>query len=321
MKQRKHFATLIKFGITAVTLALVLSQVDGQRIWANLRQAQPAWLGLTFGVMVASVLVRAYRWQLLLRALGATVPFRRLASLYFAAGFFNSVLPFGVAGDVVRVVEVAREVRPDLAAGTVIADRLTGLLALFGLALVALPFRPAGFDGVLLGQIVLLCVVGLLLGGLLIDGRLVGWFGRRLPALLRPLWGKVEQLLTAVEACGRPAIGAALAVSLLFNLMQIVWWWAAGQALGYQIPPMLYFFTTPLMAVVILLPSIGGLGPREMLAPLLFAAGGLTAVEAVALSLLVFALERVSGLLGAPIYLLGLLRPQVEAQNITVSKL
>src|SRR5690606_36614826 len=144
--------------------------------------------------------------------------------LYFAAGFFNSVLPFGVAGDVVRLVEVAREVRPDLAAGTVIADRLTRLLALFSLALVALPFRPTGFDGVLFGQIVLLCVVGLLVGGLLIDGSLVGSFGRRLPALLRPLWGKVEQLLTAVEACGRRAIGAALAVSLLFNLMPIVWW-------------------------------------------------------------------------------------------------
>ncbi|HUM69015.1 MAG TPA: lysylphosphatidylglycerol synthase domain-containing protein, partial [Chloroflexota bacterium] len=98
------------------------------------------------------------------------------------------------------------------------------------------------------------------------------------------------------------------AVSVLFNLMQIGWWWCAGKALGYDVPVSVYFYTTPLMALATLMPSIGGLGVREQLSLLLFAPAGLTPGEAVALSLLVFALERGSGLLGAPIYMAAVVR-------------
>jgi hypothetical protein len=63
-----------------------------------------------------------------------------------------------------------------------------------------------------------------------------------------------------------------------------------------------------------LVPSVSGLGVREYLAPLLFAGAGVEAGQAVALSLLVFAVMRVGSLLGAPIYILSTLR-----QNRSVS--
>jgi uncharacterized membrane protein YbhN (UPF0104 family) len=92
-----------------------------------------------------SLVVRAYRWLLLLRGIGDTIRFQRLVSLYFAANFFNSVLPSGFSGDVVRAVEAAQDVPARTAAGTVLVDRATGLLALFLIGLSALPFRPDNF--------------------------------------------------------------------------------------------------------------------------------------------------------------------------------
>ena len=47
---------------------------------------------------------------------------------------------------------------------------------------------------------------------------------------------------------------------------------------------------------------------REGLAPLLFASVGLSNEQAVALTLLVFAIERISGFLGAPIYIIDTLQ-------------
>jgi len=158
---RRYAGTLIKLGVTAVALLLVFRQVDVRQIIAGISQAQLGWVLLAFALINASMVVRAYRWQLLLVALHASVRLGRLVELYFVAGFFNSVLPSGLAGDVVRVVEAAQDVPTDVAAGTVIVDRLTGLLALFALALVALPWRPPYFPVTLLTQIVIVCVVGL----------------------------------------------------------------------------------------------------------------------------------------------------------------
>ena len=63
-------------------------------------------------------------------------------------------------------------------------------------------------------------------------------------------------------------------------------------------------------ALALLVPSIGGLGVRENLAPALFPGAGISAVQAVALTLLVFGLERIASLLGAPVYLASILRPR-----------
>ena len=100
--------------------------------------------------MILSLVLRALRWRVLLIGAGATVNFGRLTQLYFIGNFFNAFLLSGMGGDVVRAVEASEDVSTDVAAGTVIVDRLTGLLTLFAIALLALPFRPADFPNELL---------------------------------------------------------------------------------------------------------------------------------------------------------------------------
>jgi hypothetical protein len=70
----------------------------------------------------------------------------------------------------------------------------------------------------------------------------------------------------------------------------------------------------PVLSLALLVPSIGGLGVRETLAPALFAGANLSADEAVALSLLVFALLRLTSLLGAPLYLAAQWRARLSAE-------
>lgn len=308
---RNHLPTLLKIAFTVAGIAFVLARIDLASLGDILLNADPGWLLLTLLLVILSLVVRAYRWLLLLRGLGVAISFGRLVALYFVGSFFNSFLPTSFGGDVMRVVEVARDVPVDVAAGTVIVDRLTGLLMLFIMALLALPFRPAGFPDELLTLVVTVAVVGLGIGVLLLEGRLVRRFSSWLPSPLSPVGdGPVARTLQAVSAVGPRSLMGAFAVSIVFNLILTVWWWSAGRALGFAIPFTYFLLVIPFLSISLLIPSIGGLGPREVLASELFSPAVLAPVgvviplgAGVAISLLVFLLQRLSGLPGGPLYL------------------
>ena len=309
---RKHLSTLLKIAVTLIALGFVFTQVDLRDIGQRFLDVNVGWLLIAFLLVNTSFLPRAWRWLELLRGLGQEVAFWRLVALYFVGNFFNTFLPSGVGGDVVRAVEIAQDVEAGPAAGTVIVDRATGLLTLFVIGLAAMPFRPANFPPDLVWQIAAVCFFGIVGIIVMIEGSLVRALAKRIPGFLAPIWRKLENMILAVGACGWPALWRAIGISFLFNFMQIGWWATAGLALGYNVALPHYFLVTPILAISILMPSVGGLGVRESIAPLLFASAGLSAAEAVSLSLLVFALQRVSGLLGGPIYLMEILRRNRE---------
>ena len=315
---RRHLPTIIKLGITLLGLAFVLSRFDPRVIGVVISEANVWWLLVGFLLFNAGVVLRAFRWNLLIRSLHADVPFRRLVELYFVGGFFNVFLPSGFGGDVVRIVELSQDVPAGLAAGTVIIDRLTGLMMLFALALAALPFRPPDFPTELLWVIVTICAGGLAAGLILLQGSLLQTLGGLLPPrVLNAGNGFIPKLTAAIEECGWKAIGGAMGVSVIFNLLQAGWWTTTAWALSLAVPYLYMLLVVPLLSLVMLIPSIGGLGVRELIAPLLFAPAGLAPEEAIALSILVFGLERFSGLLGGPLYIYTTIRDRDKKGNST----
>ncbi len=306
---RRFLMPALKIAVTLLGLYLVLSQISPEAILTAITQSNPLWLAAGAGLMILSLFVRAYRWQIVLKGVGATIRYARLVELYFVGSFFNAFLPSGIGGDVVRAAEAARDVDANVAAGTVVIDRLTGLMALFAMALAVLPFRPPDFPSQLLIIIIIVSLGGLLAGLLLVDGRfvehLLSWAGRWFPG---PLPARIAHAVAPIGQCSTSALLTALAISVVFNLMQIGWWYAMGRALSIQLSYSYYMLVVPIMSLALLVPSIGGLGVRESLAPFLFAGGGVPPEQAVALSLLVFGLERLASLVGAPIYLISTVR-------------
>lgn len=316
----KHLATLFKVGVTAVGLVFALYQVPLAEIRAVLAGVSWRWLALAFLLVNAGLVVRAFRWFLLLRGLGISVPLPRLIGLYLVGNFFNAFLPSGFGGDIVRVVEMGRDVRRSVAAGSVLVDRMTGLLMLFLMALLSLPLRPAELPRGLLLTVIIICTAGLVSGFALLQPRFMALLQQKLLQRLPHRWLLVVQeplnrLVRAIVGAGPRAIAGSLAVSVLFNLMLIGWWAAIGQSLGLAVPYTYYLLVVPILSVTLLLPSIGGLGVRESVAPLLLAAAGLSRPEAVALSLLEFALVRLSGLFGAPVYLANAVSNEKEVSE------
>jgi len=307
---RRHLSSILKIGVTAVGLAFVLKSIPLAQIRDELVIVSWPWLLVALALITASLVLRAFRWGILLKGLKAEVAFGRLVELYFVGNFYNAFLPSGFGGDAVRILEVARDVPANIAAGTVLVDRLSGLLGLFLMALIAMPFRPATFPDNLAMMITGVCLAGLIGGVILFEGSLIRRLGGWLPEPLSPAGdGPVGRLMQAIVGCGWRAILGAFGISMIFNLILVAWWYAAGLALGYDnIPYTYYLLVVPILSVALLVPSISGLGVRELLAGPLFEGAGLVGAQAVALSLLVWLLMRVVSLMGAPVYIVATVR-------------
>ncbi|HET7620019.1 MAG TPA: lysylphosphatidylglycerol synthase transmembrane domain-containing protein [Gemmatimonadaceae bacterium] len=141
-RARSIVVGVIKAGISIALLAVLLSRVDGARLWQYARHASPVWLTTALLLYFAMILVSAWRWGQLLGAQGVALPYRFLTASFLVATFFNNFLPSNIGGDVVRIADTARPAGSrTLATTVVLMDRGLGLL---GLALMAALGASAG---------------------------------------------------------------------------------------------------------------------------------------------------------------------------------
>ncbi len=303
-KQRQRLFNLARVVISAGLLVWIIRSAGLSALIEVARGADWRLYGLAAGLALVGIVIRALRWQALLNAVGARVPFRRTLYLYFVGAFFNTFLPTGFGGDVVRVLEIGPGATSQQAAGTALVDRLTGFIMLFALALVSLPFSyrllPPGT-----AVVIALVAAGVLLASaLLFEGRLLrrltGWLPRSL-SLAGDAWmGKTYAVITA---CGRKGVAAALLYSLWFNLQLIVESVLVARALGIEVSPWVFFMYVPIATAALLVPiSISGFGVREGIYVTLFGQVGVAAPLAVALSLATYSLDFFAGLVGGVIY-------------------
>src|ERR1051325_7406799 len=125
----------VKLAVSGALLGLLFSRVDVSKLWANARQASPAWLALALAFYVVTVLAAAWRWWLLLEAQDIDMSFRALAASMSVALFFNNFLPSGIGGDVVRIADTAKVARSKtLASIVILADRTMGMMGLILIA-------------------------------------------------------------------------------------------------------------------------------------------------------------------------------------------
>jgi uncharacterized membrane protein YbhN (UPF0104 family) len=312
---RKRWWSVARVFISLGLLTFVLLTIGLERIGRILLQAEPGPLLIAFGLFVAGVVVRAIRWRALVLALDLQVPLGRLVYLYFVGTFFNTFLPTGFGGDVVRVLELSQEAQTTVVLGTVVLDRLTGLLVLFVMALLALPFTAELLPLQTWLTIGALAAGGLIAGGLVLQGSWLRRMGRWLPGPLSLTGeGPLARAYHAVTACGWRAIGAALFYSFIFNSLLVLLNYLAARAVGMQLSLTYFLVFVPVLSLALMVPiSFGGLGVREGVAVLLFTQVGVDQALAVAFSLAVYAIARITGLLGGLLYALqsirGLRRP------------
>src|SRR5687767_12335251 len=99
-------SVLIGAAVSAIFVALTISKVDLRRTGDALRSAQVGWLLVTLLFIVAAVVVRCWRWQLLFLP-ADHVTLRGTIGSTMVGYLLNSVLP-GRLGELVRAALISQ---------------------------------------------------------------------------------------------------------------------------------------------------------------------------------------------------------------------
>lgn len=277
----------LKLLVSFTLLYLFFSKVDIRNILQTLKQTDLAIFIAGFTVYTSSMFISAKRWSLFLPPF---IKYSRLVSLYFIGSFFNTFLPGLVGGDAVKAYYLYKE-RCEIgnALASVFMDRYMGLTALAIIGFMAFIFGHDYLKGTELFWLVpLFC-------GTFIFASLIFW---------QVNWGRIR-FLTSFH---RPlmefkkktdVILKGLFLGLVIQTIVITSFYILSLSLGFGLDIMYFFLFIPLITVATAVPfSVAGLGIREAGFLILFTKAGLSEVEALSLSLLIFINMSIVSLLG-----------------------
>ncbi len=138
MRSRKRIGYIL-FGIliSALMLWFLFKDIDFTKLMEALKGANYLWLIPNILLIILTMYIRAYRWQLMINPL-KRVPFHKLLAATCVGFMANNVLPLRL-GEFVRAFSLAKqenEIRKSAALATIFIERtffdLTALLMIFG---------------------------------------------------------------------------------------------------------------------------------------------------------------------------------------------
>ena len=216
-------ATLIAGGVLLLALLVF---VNPSQIGAALRQASPGWVGLAVALYLGFLLVRGWRWQIILRASAPQTGLGDPTAITVIGFGINAVSPFKV-GDLVRAAAIGRRTHLGMGGGiaTVGLERVLDVLALLAIALGTAALSGAQATG---GQVwrsaAALSIVSALVMGIALwlvthEAQALRWWSRlmdplpvRLRAPARALAVSALQGLRSLRSPARLAVSAVLSV-------------------------------------------------------------------------------------------------------------
>jgi hypothetical protein len=274
---RPELRTSLVLLVTAALLAFFLRNADLSRVWAEMRRAEPGPIVGSVGAMVAVYLLRALRWQTLLRPIGR---------VRFATAFRTTVIGFALSsllparpGEVVRPYLLARRegLSFPAALATIFVERVfdvAAVLLLFGSFVLLFDpgmeaVDPQVYGAVKLGGALAAAAALVALGVLFVLaghperlGRAALTIERALPErVARAVARLVERFAGGLVVLRRPSdFLTALALSVPLWLAIALSVWLVPLAFHMTFPFTGSFLLLALLVVGVAVPTPGGVG-------------------------------------------------------------
>lgn len=210
----------------------------------------------------------ALRLKLLFKVQKIRLTFRETFYLSLVGLFFNLFLPSAVGGDIIKVYYAAKRGGSKIHATTaVVWDRILGFSALLCMAMIGVALLYKELDDMRLDMLVVIFVVFFVLIGLFFMSKR---FGRAFSFLkhLAPS-EKIKKTLSSLYhsmhsfRSDKKILLQTLALSFAGQACFITlhYWLALG--IGIEMNLWIFFILIPILSIVTMAPSLGGLGVRE----------------------------------------------------------
>ncbi|MCA9957417.1 MAG: flippase-like domain-containing protein [Ardenticatenaceae bacterium] len=313
MLKNKKVQGILQIGLSLALLALLLRLVGLDEVITTLSNLDWGWYLPALLLFIVNIIIRGYRWYLLLHALNERPSLIHLIYLYFIGFFANNFIPSGFGGDVVKIVSLRQSYgRGTEALSSVVMERVTGLMGSAIIALIALSWNGISHTTNIELPLALWLAIVIISFGIPVAFILIRWLEptqfitNRVPKLSKlPKFDKLGQLEDTVRRYPVPVLLQSLSISIPFTLSLILVQYSIARALNVTVPLAAFGLFVPIIAIVNLLPiSFNGLGLREGLYLFLFGSIGVSSESAVAMSLAFYSLRFIAGMLGGLLYAL-----------------
>lgn len=286
--------------VPVAAIAILLRTVPLGHVLASVRSMPASALLEATAVIAVATALATLRWRMLFHAAGlnAVPRFAELLRIYWIGTFYNTFVPGGLGGDVVRAIATRRVAGPSglpAALAIVLLERTLGFVGLLIVVAVGFAFFPLER----LSNIALLGSIGLAVASTLVA---VIVYGRRIARYLPARLGRVFDALPDVVSL--PLLLAALGLSVVNQLSGVVVGHVLISSIAGDVTWKDSLLILPLVAAAQYFPfTIGGAGVREAGFVVLYGMIGVKRADSLAASLVLatlqYALSAIGGVLHA----------------------
>jgi uncharacterized protein (TIRG00374 family) len=270
---RKTLALFFKSAVTIFFIVLVLHLLSKQNVTIAsisriLSTSSKIGLAIVFVLNYAITALLAVRWRFLLSSVAeGRRPFLAVWKMTLIGLFFNIFLPTGAGGDVAKIIYLTRDQQAKLKlAVSVLFDRFIGSSTIISMAVLGVLISREILPGQL-KMVFFIIFLLLLLAWLVILWRALAIsFVCLLPEFLKAklrIFYSYAREYTAHPKALAGSFGASFALQLLALCVQFLVAVSISSQRGQAISPGVFFVFIPMIWLLGMVPSLGGLGIRE----------------------------------------------------------
>jgi hypothetical protein len=309
------FATVLPCFLSLALLVWLFVTIDYKHMWLAIKGADMRYMSIAFIIFFLINFLIIWRWRILMKAVGLKV--NSLSSMrWYFIGLFCSLAPISTVGsDVIRGLGLAQEVRhkPKIFA-SIVLDRLCGFAGIVILAAVAFLFGHGIISNKLVViAIAILSIVSGMIVVVLFSHRIFSFTCKAFAA-----WPTVKENLMRLHydivlLKGKQRKGwESIIISIGAQIVLAIEFYLSAKGMHQDIPLVYFIIFSPIVCVVTSLPSIGGLGFREISWVYLLPLIGVSKDMAGGLSLINSAFTIINGLLGGLFYVTTLSSGRIQ---------
>jgi uncharacterized membrane protein YbhN (UPF0104 family) len=284
-----------------LVLAVLVWRLGTGPFLHGLRTIDGGALAAAAAITALTTVCYAWRWKIVAGGLGLDLSLPGAVAAYYRSLFLNAALPGGIVGDVHRGASHGRDVSDFGQALRAVAwERIAGQVVQVLLTVVVLLALPSPVHSFM--PLVAIAILGTMLGILLVV--------RARPHTARSVWARLRSAAIGDSRglLGRRAWATIVVASTLAVCGHAATFLIAARTAGATAPPSRMLPIVLIAMAAMMLPSVGGWGPREGVAAWVFGAAGLGAQQGVASALVYGVMVLVASLPGAAVLVVAWFR-------------
>ena len=306
-KSSTYIRVLISIGLLVILFFLMRGKYT--EIFEQLKKTSFPIFMLAFLAYTCNILINTFRLDILLKGEKLFIPFKWVIELSYIGFFFNNFMPSSLGGDIVKGYYLGKSAGNTAKAYiAVFVDRLTGLFTFAFMGGIALWLNRNNAMHKPLKDAIIVFIIGCILVALVTLNKTIANVISNIFSKLKfkNLGHKLTHAYEMIHSYSdkKSTIFKAMACSFFGQLSYFSVVYILFMALGINVPFKTVFLIMPMISVIGMIPSLGGLGVREGGIVALF--GPIVGVEtAFGVSILLFVLLFLMSTIGGLTYLVS----------------